>query len=93
MEYEKQIEFRNTIQEAKNRIAHAKKQLAMKGKMPASVFTFDFKNNHGYNDQTETIFPDADGNPQSINPAFNNTERAARMIFLIEQATRRKAKE
>lgn len=35
------------------RIAGVKKQLAMKGKIPASVFTFDFKNNHGYGDKSE----------------------------------------
>ncbi|MBP3387395.1 MAG: hypothetical protein J6L23_02560 [Clostridia bacterium] len=35
------------------RIAGAKKQLAMCGKIPASVFTFDFKNNHGYVDKAE----------------------------------------
>lgn len=35
------------------RIAGAKKQLAMCGKIPASVFTFDFKNNHGYGEKLE----------------------------------------
>lgn len=34
------------------RIAGIKKQLAMNGKIPASVFTFDFKNNHGYGEKT-----------------------------------------
>lgn len=35
------------------RIAGAKKQLAMNGRIPASVFTFDFKNNHGYGEKNE----------------------------------------
>lgn len=35
------------------RIAGAKKQLAMNGRIPASVFTFDFKNNHGYGEKAE----------------------------------------
>ena len=35
------------------RIAGVKKQLAMHGKIPASVFTFDFKNNHGYGEKAE----------------------------------------
>ena len=38
------------------RIAGAKKQLAMNGKIPASVFTFDFKNNHGYGEKTERSY-------------------------------------
>ena len=48
MEYEEKDEFSNTIKEIKSRIAFHKKQLALKGKIPAAIFCFDFHNNHGY---------------------------------------------
>lgn len=38
---------------AKNSIARIKKQLAMKGKIPASVLSFDMKNNHDYTEKGE----------------------------------------
>ena len=38
---------------AKSRIAAIKKQLAFRGKIPAAVLSFDFKNNHGYRDRAE----------------------------------------
>jgi len=52
-EYEKKTEYSNAIKKAKNKIASIKKQLAMKGIIPASVFIFDFKNNHDYADRQE----------------------------------------
>ncbi len=39
---------------AKSKIAAIKKQLAFKGKIPAAVLSFDFKNNHGYRDKAES---------------------------------------
>jgi len=36
------------VARAKNRIAMMKKQLAFRGKIPATIFCFDMKNNHGY---------------------------------------------
>ncbi len=40
-------------EQALTRIAAEKKQLFMRGKIPAGVFTFDFKNNHDYADKPE----------------------------------------
>lgn len=42
-----------TLKLARNRIAKIKKQLAFNGKIPASVLSFDLKNNHGYRDKPE----------------------------------------
>lgn len=41
-------DFSNAIALIKNEIASAKKQLALKGKIPPIVFATDFNNNHGY---------------------------------------------
>ncbi len=41
------------FQSARNRIAKIKKQLAFHGKIPATVLSFDLKNNHGYKDKPE----------------------------------------
>lgn len=41
------------LQYAFNRIAKIKKQLAFCGKLPATVLSFDLKNNHGYRDRPE----------------------------------------
>ena len=49
--------FGHTLRLARNRIAKIKKQLAFCGKLPATVLSFDLKNNHGYRDK-----PDDDGN-------------------------------
>ena len=38
---------------ARSRIAAIKKQLAFRGRIPAAVLSFDFKNNHGYRDRAE----------------------------------------
>lgn len=43
------------IARAKNSIARIKKQMAMKGKIPASVLSFDMKNNHDYTDKGDTV--------------------------------------
>lgn len=42
-----------TVRSAKTRIAAAKKQLAYKGKIPATVLAFDLRNDHGYKDKPE----------------------------------------
>jgi len=42
-----------TVRSAKTRIAAAKKQLAFRGKLPASVLAFDLRNDHGYRDKPE----------------------------------------
>lgn len=86
-------DFSEAYKIAKNMQKEFLIQGGLEGKLNSSSWIFTAKNIAGMRDQTETIFPDKEGNPQEINPAFNNTERAARMIFLIEQATRRKAKE
>ena len=52
-QYEKLEEFSDTIKKVKNKIAFHKKQGAMSGKINPTVFVFDFKNNHHYNDKTE----------------------------------------
>lgn len=44
-------------EQALTRIAAAKKQLFLQGKIPAGVFTFDFKNNHDYSDKPEEPQP------------------------------------
>ncbi len=41
------------LRTARNRIAKIKKQLAFQGKIPATVLSFDLKNNHGYRDKPE----------------------------------------
>jgi hypothetical protein len=43
----------NIIKKVKNRIFANKKQLAMCGKMNATIFIFDAKNNHGYVDKID----------------------------------------
>jgi hypothetical protein len=52
-EYEKKPDFSNTVKRAKEKIFHKKKQLAFQGKMNATVFIFDAKNNHEYTDKQE----------------------------------------
>lgn len=42
---------------AKTRIAAVKKQLAYKGKLPATILTFDLRNDHGYRDKPEETMP------------------------------------
>ena len=46
--------YRGKAESALCRIAAYKKQLAMKGDIPPTVFCFDFKNNHGYSDKPES---------------------------------------
>lgn len=53
IEYEKKPEFSDTIKQLKNYMYKRKKQLAMAGKMNATVYIFDAKNNHGYVDKQE----------------------------------------
>ncbi|MBR4279035.1 MAG: hypothetical protein IKT34_02555 [Clostridia bacterium] len=45
--------YGKTFQGARNKIAKIKKQLAFNGKIPATVLSFDLKNNHGYKDKPE----------------------------------------
>lgn len=45
--------YGKTMRCARNRIAKIKKQLAFRGKIPATVLSFDLKNNHGYRDKPE----------------------------------------
>ena len=45
--------FGSVLRLARNRIAKIKKQLAFGGKIPATVLSFDLKNNHGYRDKPE----------------------------------------
>ena len=52
-DYEKKPEFSYTIKRLKTKIFNKKKQAAFKGKIPAAVFIFDAKNNHGYRDKQE----------------------------------------
>lgn len=53
MEYERKPDFSRTVKRIKNWMYFRKKQLAMAGKMNATVYIFDAKNNHGYVDKTE----------------------------------------
>lgn len=46
-------EVGDEIRLAYNRIAKIKKQLAFAGKLPATVLSFDMRNNHGYKDKQE----------------------------------------
>lgn len=46
-------EYGDEIKKAYNRIAKIKKQLAFAGKLPATVLSFDMRNNHGYKDKQE----------------------------------------
>jgi len=50
---EKDENYGSAIANAKNSIARIKKQLAMRGKIPAAVLSFDMKNNHDYTDKGE----------------------------------------
>ncbi len=45
--------YGDEVGKAFNRIAAVKKQLAFGGKIPATVFTFDMRNNHGYTDKAD----------------------------------------
>lgn len=51
--YSEKPEFEDKIREIKGFISYKKKQLGLKGIIPAAVFCFDFKNNHDYKDRTE----------------------------------------
>ena len=53
LDYEKKDEFSYTIKKIKDKIFFYKKQLAFKGKLNATVFIFDAKNNHEYADKQE----------------------------------------
>ena len=52
---EKDNKYGSHIARAKNSIARIKKQMAMKGKIPAAVLSFDMKNNHDYSDKGDNI--------------------------------------
>jgi len=86
----KKDEFFDVIKGLKERVHNFVEERLMGNSPTGAIF---WLKNYGWHDTQQTIFPDKDGNPQAINPTFNNTERAARMIFLIEQATKRKGKE
>lgn len=45
--------FSAIVEKAKNDIAYCKKQLALRGKIPAVVFAIDVNNNHGYKQKQE----------------------------------------
>lgn len=53
MQMEASKELGREISLAKSKIAAIKKQLAFRGKIPATVLSFDFKNNHGYRDRAD----------------------------------------
>ena len=60
IEWEKtrSTEYSNAIKRVKNQLAFFKKQLALKGKIPALTFATDFNNNHGYTQKQEvTVRP------------------------------------
>lgn len=46
-------EYSDAIKMVKNQFAYAKKQLALRGKIPPIVFATDFNNNHGYTQKIE----------------------------------------
>lgn len=64
LDYENKEEFSYTIKRVKTKIAFHKKQLALKGKIPAAIFCFDFHNNHGYVNR-EIIIKDKE--PEEVN--------------------------
>lgn len=66
-EYGNKPEFHDTIKEIKNWIYYRKKQLAMSGRMNATVFIFDAKNNAGYVDKMEQ---DITSNGESLSPVL-----------------------
>lgn len=51
-------EYGDDMSKAYNRIAKIKKQLAFAGKLPATVLSFDMRNNHGYNDRQDNACDD-----------------------------------
>lgn len=42
-----------------------------------------------YGDRNQIEFPDKDGNPQMVGGILGDTERSARLLFLLEQAEKR----
>ena len=51
---EAEVDFRfGEAVRIQDEIAKIKKQLAFQGKIPATVLSFDLKNNHGYRDKPE----------------------------------------
>ncbi len=54
---EQDVRYGDLIERAKTRIAGMKKQLAFTGRIPAAVFSFDFRNNHDYTDKGEQAAP------------------------------------
>lgn len=57
-ELAKEKRYADIVENALCRIAAQKKQLAFRGGIPATVFSFDFKNNHGYSDKPEQTVSD-----------------------------------
>ena len=57
-ELAKEKRYADIVENALCRIAAQKKQLAFRGGIPATVFSFDFKNNHGYSDKPEQTASD-----------------------------------
>jgi len=67
--------YSDTIKSVKNQLAFAKKQLALKGKIPPIVFATDFNNNHGYTQKQEVqlSIPNPlgqDGDPATISSKY-----------------------
>ena len=54
MQLKSDLEYGDNIRKAYNRIAKIKKQLAFAGKLPATVLSFDMRNNHGYSDKQDS---------------------------------------
>jgi len=75
--YEQKPEFRNIIQKIKNKIFNRKKQAAYKGKIPAAIFIFDAKNNHGYRDRLDLEHGGKIKTPISIMPASIMSKKLA----------------
>ena len=57
-ELAKEKRYADIVENALCRIAAQKKQLAFRGGIPATGFSFDFKNNHGYSDKPEQTASD-----------------------------------
>lgn len=85
--YQDKPEFLAIVKKAKLKIEMNFEE-NLSGKNPAGSI-FWLKNHAGYRDKQEVEFPDENGKPQKIGSTFSDTERSARLLFLLERAEKR----
>lgn len=72
-------EWERVIDYTKNAIAYAKKQLALKGKIPTVMAIFDLANNHSYHNVAEYKLVAEDNRKESDNKKISPEERMTQL--------------